>query len=125
MIDLFNMDNMEILKNLEYEVDVACNFEYGSITSQDRVDKFKEELIRDNFEVHHIPVPRSIFSVGDIITSYRIMEKLCSENDYQIVHCHSPIGGVIARMACRKARKKRNESYLYSTWISLFLKVRQ
>ncbi len=106
MIDLFNMDNMEILKNLEYEVDVACNFEYGSITSQDRVDKFKEELIRDNFEVHHIPVPRSIFSVGDIITSYRIMEKLCSENDYQIVHCHSPIGGVIARMACRKARKK-------------------
>ena len=34
MIDLFNMDNIEILKDLGYEVEVACNFEYGSIMSR-------------------------------------------------------------------------------------------
>ena len=35
------------------------------------------------------------------------MKKLCSKNNYDIVHCHSPIGGMIARFACRRARKKR------------------
>lgn len=106
MIDLFNMDNIEILKDLGYEVEVACNFEYGSITSQDRVDEFKEELIRDNFKVHHLPVPRSVFAIRDIVKSYKMMKKLCDENNYEIVHCHSPIGGIVARLACRKARKK-------------------
>lgn len=106
MIDLFNMDNIEILKDLGYEVEVACNFEYGSITSQERVDEFKEELIRDKFKVHHLPVPRSIFAIRDIVKSYKMMKKLCDENNYEIVHCHSPIGGIVARLACRKARKK-------------------
>ncbi|MGI6537822.1 MAG: glycosyltransferase family 4 protein [Caldicoprobacterales bacterium] len=31
---------------------------------------------------------------------------MCDKNNYSIVHCHSPIGGVIARFACREARKK-------------------
>lgn len=106
MIDLFNMDNIKILKDLGYEVEVACNFEYGSITSQDRVDEFKEELIRDNCKVHHLPVPRSVFAIGDIVKSYKMMKRLCDEKNYEIVHCHSPIGGIIARLACRKARKK-------------------
>jgi len=106
MIDLFNMDNIETLKNLGYEVEVACNFEYGSITSQDRVDEFKEELIGDNIKVHHLPVPRSVFAISDIVKSHKMMKKLCDENNYEIVHCHSPIGGIIARLACRKARKK-------------------
>lgn len=106
MIDLFNMDNIKILKDLGYDVEVACNFEYGSITSQDRVDEFKEELIIDNFKVHHLPVPRSIFAIRDIVKSYKMMNKLCDENNYEVVHCHSPIGGIVARLACRKARKK-------------------
>ena len=44
MIDLFNMDNIKILEDLGYTVDVACNFEQGSITSQDKVNEFREEL---------------------------------------------------------------------------------
>ena len=44
MIDLFNMNNIEILQSLGYEVHVACNFEEGSITSKERVIEFKKEL---------------------------------------------------------------------------------
>lgn len=105
MIDLFNMDNIKILKDLGYEVHVACNFEYGSITSQERVDEFRKELEDDGIKTFHIPIPRSISAVKNIIRSYKLMKKLCQENKYQIVHCHSPIGGVIARLACRKSRK--------------------
>ena len=44
MIDLFNMDNIRILQEAGYEVHVASNFEFGSITSQERVEAFKKEL---------------------------------------------------------------------------------
>jgi hypothetical protein len=45
MIDLFNRDNINILTELNYDVDVAANFQSGSITSQEQVDRFKLELI--------------------------------------------------------------------------------
>lgn len=106
MIDLFNMDNIDILKRLGYQVDVACNFEYGSITSDKRVKEFKEELIKDGINVYNIPIPRSISKLSKIIDSYKYVKKICEENNYKIVHCHSPIGGVVARLACRKVRKK-------------------
>lgn len=106
MIDLFNMDNIKILKELGYHVDVACNFDFGSITSDTRVKEFKQELIDDKIGVFNIPIPRSIFKFIKIIKSYKMVKLLCKENNYQIIHCHSPIGGVIARLAARKSRKK-------------------
>ncbi len=105
MIDLFNRDNLEILEKLGYEIDVTCNFENGSITNQVAVDLFKKELLEKNYGVYHIPVPRSILKIKDMIKSYKIVQQLCLRNNYEIVHCHSPIGGVIARLACRKFRK--------------------
>jgi len=105
MIDLFNMDNIKVLKDMGVEVHVACNFEYGSITSQERVEEFRKELEQNGIKTYHIPVPRSMSAIKDIIRSYVLMKKLCKENNYQIVHCHSPIGGVVARMACKSERK--------------------
>ena len=105
MIDLFNMDNIAILKELGYQVDVAANFVNGSITSDARVKAFKQELIDNGIDIYHIPIPRSIFKINKILKSYKLVKKLCSENNYNIVHCHSPIGGVIARLAARKSRK--------------------
>lgn len=105
MIDLFNMDNIKVLQDMGFEVHVACNFEHGSITSQERVDEFRKELEAEGIKTFQLPVPRSISAVKDIIKSYKLMKKLCQENNYQIVHCHSPIGGVIARLACKSVRK--------------------
>ena len=105
MIDLFNMDNIHILQDMGYEVDVACNFENGSVTSWQRVNEFKQELISQGINVYHIPVPRNITAIGNIAESYRIIKQLTRSKHYDIVHCQSPIGGVIARLACKKARK--------------------
>lgn len=114
MIDLFNADNINILLNLGYEVDVATNFEFGSITSQNRVNEYKQELIDRNIEVYHVPIPRSLSMVKEIVVSYKMIKNLVNKNQYQIVHCHSPIGGVICRMACRDARKKYGTKVIYT-----------
>lgn len=105
MIDKFNMNNITILEEQGYKVDVAANFKQGSITSQERVEEFIGELKESGREVYHIDVPRSIFKVKDILNSYKEVKKLCNDNQYDIVHCHSPIGGVIARFAARVHRK--------------------
>lgn len=105
MIDLFNMDNIKILKDLGYKVDVACNFEEGSITSQERVNEFRKQLEENGIHTYQLPIPRSVSKVKQIFDSYKLTKKLVEKNKYQIVHCHSPIGGVICRLACRKARK--------------------
>jgi len=44
MIDLFNMNNIEILQNIGYEVHVAANFVNDNITSHSRLIEFKKEL---------------------------------------------------------------------------------
>lgn len=105
MIDLFNKNNIKILQNLNCAIDVAANFQHGSITSQERVDQYKGELEAQDIDVIDIPIPRSIFQVGKIIESYQMIKKLVGERHYRIVHCHSPIGGVIARLACKSVRR--------------------
>lgn len=114
MIDLFNTDNINVLSSLGYSVDVATNFEEGSITSQDRVNEYKEELKAKGIGTYQVPIPRSIKRIGNIISSYNIVKKLVEEKKYKIVHCHSPIGGVICRLACRRARKQFGTKVIYT-----------
>lgn len=114
MIDLFNMDNINILLDLGYNVDVAANFSFGSITSQKRVNEFKEELINKNIGVYQVPIPRNLSMVKEIIQSYLIIKNIVEKKKYRIVHCHSPIGGVICRLACRNSRKKYGTKVIYT-----------
>lgn len=105
MISAFNRDNIKILQNLGYQVDIACNFEHGNDSSRERGIAYRKEVEALGIKTYQLPVSRSITEIKDIIISYRFMKKICEENHYDIVHCHSPIGGVVARLACRGERK--------------------
>ncbi|WP_379137769.1 glycosyltransferase family 4 protein [Paenibacillus sp. sgz500958] len=104
MIDQFNRNHILWLQELGYKVDVACNFEFGSTTSQERVELVRSELEASGVSTYHIPIPRKIHSIKDIRTSYQMTRQLLSDNSYDLVHCHSPIGGVIARLTGRSHR---------------------
>ncbi|MDO4747758.1 MAG: glycosyltransferase family 4 protein [Eubacteriales bacterium] len=106
MILQFNEDNIKILNDLGYQVDVAANFKFGSALSQEKIDKYRKDLYNRGTKVNNLTIPRSIFSIKNILGSYKELKKIIKQNDYDLVHCHSPIGGVLCRLACRKARKK-------------------
>lgn len=106
MIDQFNMNNIQILLDLGYEVEVAANFVNGGTITEERVADLKNRLAAMSVTVHHVPIPREISKMGDIIISYRQVKQLCKQKQYRIVHCHSPIGGVIARLAAKDCRKR-------------------
>lgn len=106
MIDQFNMENIKILKSLGYEVHVLANFSFGNTTSDERTKEFKEELENMGIKVYNVPIPRKITAIKEMIFSYKKIKEICSENNYNILHCHSPIGGVLARLAFKDFRKK-------------------
>ncbi len=114
MIDQFNMPNVLLLKEMGYEVDVATNFtQSGSITSE-RAENLKQRLHELNVRTINVPIPRSIFSIKQILKSYKLIKKICLNDVYSLIHCHSPIGGAIARIATRKTRKRNGTKVIYT-----------
>jgi glycosyltransferase EpsD len=53
---------------------------------------------------YNLPMQRSPFDTRNL-TAYKQLKEIIDNNDYSIVHCHTPIGGLLARLASRKARE--------------------
>ncbi|MFC5406782.1 glycosyltransferase family 4 protein [Cohnella soli] len=51
-----------------------------------------------------IPFSRSPFSL-DNVSAYRQVKALMDKHEYNLVHCHTPMGGVVARLAARNIRR--------------------
>lgn len=106
MIDQFNMSNIRILQELGYEVQVACNFRDGNTCSDEKVIELKNRLNEMNIVFYDIDFCRNVMNFSKDIKAYKQVKKLFDNNKYELVHCHTPIGGVIARLAARKYRKQ-------------------
>jgi len=56
-------------------------------------------------KVFEIPFERSPFKPQNI-RAYKELKKVIDEGNYDIIHCHTPMGAVITRLAAKSARKK-------------------
>ncbi|MEK4736360.1 MULTISPECIES: glycosyltransferase family 4 protein [Bacillus] len=54
---------------------------------------------------YNIPIQRSPLSIQNI-HAYKKLKSIIDQNKYHIIHCHTPMGGVIARLAAQKARQQ-------------------
>ncbi|MBK5432005.1 MULTISPECIES: glycosyltransferase family 4 protein [Bacillus] len=54
---------------------------------------------------YNIPFQRSPIKSQNF-HAYKKLMSIIDKNKYNIIHCHTPMGGVIARLAARKSRKK-------------------
>lgn len=55
--------------------------------------------------VFEVPFSRSPYSF-DNIKAYKVLKKILKENNYDAVHCHTPMGAVVTRLAAMSLRKK-------------------
>ncbi len=53
---------------------------------------------------YSIPIERSPLNWKNL-EAYKSLKSIIEKNQYSIIHCHTPMGGVISRLAARKARK--------------------
>jgi glycosyltransferase EpsD len=52
----------------------------------------------------NIPIQRSPFNRKNL-GAYKELKSIINNNHYKIIHCHTPMGGVLTRLAARQARK--------------------
>ncbi len=91
----FEMNNVRILQEMGYEVHYASNYNTPSYgTDNKRLDG--SGIVR-----HQVDFVRSPFAIKDNIKVYRQLKKLMKENNFQLVHCHTPMGGAMARLAAK------------------------
>lgn len=106
MIGQFNMDNIRILRDLGYEVDVAANFRDTSIWPADRMVMFKRGLDEQNIQQFQIDFSRSFFNIKEHVKSYRESKRLLESRRYKFVHTHTPIASAIMRVAAHVTKTK-------------------
>ena len=61
-------------------------------------------------KVFDIPFARSPKSKNNII-AYKQLKKIIDEDHYDVVHCNTPMGGIVTRLAARNARKHGTKVY--------------
>jgi glycosyltransferase EpsD len=97
----FHIPYLKWLKEHEYEVHVVAN-ELG-----DYKIPYADRVIEMGIE-------RSPFKLGNI-KALKQLRNLIDKERYDIISCHTPMGGVLARLAARKARKQYGLKVIYTS----------
>lgn len=97
----FHRPLVEILHEHGCEVHVAAkdNLAEKNGLKLDFVDK-----------VYNVPFARSPKS-KDNLQAYKELKKIIEKEHYDVIHCNTPMGGIVTRLAARKTRKRGTKVY--------------
>ena len=95
----FHRPLVDLLHEMGYEVHVAAkdNLAIKNGLRLDWVDK--------KFDLPFSRSPKSPYN----FKAYKQLKEIINHGDYDFIHCNTPVGGVLTRLASRKARKKGTE----------------
>lgn len=85
-ITSFEMNDIKILQELGYEVIVAANYE-----------EYNGKLDDKNVKMLDIRFTRSPLTLQNI-KAFKKLNKYVKENKIDLIHCHTPVGGVMGRI---------------------------
>lgn len=97
----FERENVKILQRMGYQVHYAANMREPHYISD-------EERIRNMGVLpHHIEIARSPFVLRDNTKALWQLLALIKRCQIQVIHCHTPVGGVLGRLAGKLFRDWR------------------
>lgn len=95
----FEMRNVRILREMGYEVHYAANLE-------NQVYRFEpEELEAEGVRLHHIAISKSPYDLISHKRELRALTELIRRENISLIHCHTPVGGYLGRVAAKKTGK--------------------
>lgn len=93
----FEMNHVRLLQSMGYEVHYAANYNTPVYTDNNT------RLKNTGIITHQIDFVRSPYSLKNI-KAYRQLKKVMRDNSFLMVHCHTPVGGVLARIAANSTQ---------------------
>ena len=119
MIDQFNRQNIKLLQELGYEVDVATNFKEPGTITKERSKELVRFLEDSNVDCYQIDFDRRITNIKAILKTmlqldsvFRGKEAAINQKNHKVfqtytfMHCHSPIGAAVGRLIAKKNHVK-------------------
>ena len=91
----FHRPLADVLHENGYEIHVAAKNNLGEKNG------LKLDFADKVFDVPFSRSPKSI----DNIKAYFQLKEILSNNSYEVIHCNTPVGGIITRLAAMNARK--------------------
>ena len=92
----FHIPTLKLLKDMGWETAVAARNDYSNPLDC-------QIPYCDQF--YDIPFERIPFMPQNV-ECYKKLKDLIDHGNYQIIHCHTPVAGVLGRLAARKTRKE-------------------
>ena len=100
-IGQFHKTLMKLLKENGWEIHVAAR---NNLAEKNGLQLEYPDKVFD------IPFQRSPFDKRNI-TAYKMLVKLLKKNHYDVIHCNTPVGGILGRLAGRKYRNAGTRVY--------------
>lgn len=98
-IESFHLPYLKLLHDKGYEVHVATN----------GPNQFSNCDIK-----HQISLERNPFKIKNLI-AIKQLKKIIKKEKYTLIHCHTPMGGVVARLAAKPFNKSQSKKGLKRT----------
>ena len=92
---VFHIPYLKMFKEMGWETAVAARNDY---------DDPSECVIPYCDTYYDIPFERNPIKLSNL-KAYKSLKDIIDEGGYDIVHCHTPVGAMLTRLAARKARK--------------------
>lgn len=73
-----------------------------------------DEEVKDCDKFFDVEMARSPFALVKNVRAVRTLKKILAENNYDILHCHTPMGAAVARLAARKLWKQGRIKIIYT-----------
>lgn len=102
----FNMNNINILNDMGYQVDVACDYTNKEFWPPKKIEEFEEEIKHLGGKIYQVDFSRKLSKFYAHIKSLRQMIILLKTEKYEFIHTHTPIASVISRIAAHKTNTK-------------------
>ena len=94
-INTFHVPYLKMFKEKGYEVHVASN-------GDEQIEYCDKHF---NIQFARFPIKPSN------LKAYKELKMIINESEYEIIHCHTPVAGVLTRLAARKARKNGSKVF--------------
>ena len=96
----FLWNDIKLLQTMGYEVEFAANAKV--ISGENHVKYFEEKGVK----FHQLDFSNSNPFSTKNIKAFKQIRKMMKQEQYSFVHCHTPIAGLITRLALAKYRRK-------------------